>query len=388
MPGLAPSDYHLDEEERLPEVINRAWNSLLGAWATFQDALGKLPAGDPATAVTREKWLLKLFRQLGYGQLQSVRPIQLAGDAAGRSFPISHEWGSVPIHLIGARVPLDRRTLGVTGASTTSPHGLLQDLLNASDQHLWGVVSNGITLRLLRDNLSLTRQAYIEFDLQAMMEGEVYADFAVLFLVLHESRLEPKAAADGGAARPENCWLERWSREAEQQGTRALEALRDGVKHAIEALGRGFLAHSMNGALRTALRGGSLDAQDYYRQLLRVVYRLLFLFVAEDRDILFAPTAPIAAKERYTSFYSLGRLRRLAERKKGTPHADLWRGLRLVIDALGSDEGCAPLGLPALGSFLWSKEAAGAIASCDLANADLLDAIRALAFVVEGQSKG
>src|SRR5437764_3750776 len=54
----------------------------------------------------------------------------------------------------------------------SSPHSLLQEFLNRSDQHLWGIVSNGLRLRLLRDNISLTRQAYVEFDLEAMMAGE------------------------------------------------------------------------------------------------------------------------------------------------------------------------------------------------------------------------
>jgi hypothetical protein len=42
-------------------------------------------------------------------------------------------------------------------------------------------VSNGLRLRVLRDNARLTRQAYVEFDLQAMMDDEVCADFALLW---------------------------------------------------------------------------------------------------------------------------------------------------------------------------------------------------------------
>ena len=65
---------------------------------------------------------------------------------------------------------------------------------------------------MLGDNVALTRQAYVEFDLQAMMDGEVYSDFVVLWLLTHESRVE--------AAVPEDCWLERWSVEARTQGAR------------------------------------------------------------------------------------------------------------------------------------------------------------------------
>ena len=41
----------------------------------------------------------------------------------------------------------------------------------------------------------------------------------------------------------QTCWLEIWSKRQPNSGTRALDALRDGVAEAIEALGSGFLAH-------------------------------------------------------------------------------------------------------------------------------------------------
>src|SRR4051812_36805079 len=65
--GLGPGDYHLVEGEPLNEAIVRSWNRLVGAWAAFRDALGRLPEGDLATTVTRERWLLLLFDELGYG---------------------------------------------------------------------------------------------------------------------------------------------------------------------------------------------------------------------------------------------------------------------------------------------------------------------------------
>jgi hypothetical protein len=61
-------------------------------------------------------------------------------------------------------------------------------------------VSNGLRLRLLRDSKRLTRQTYVEFDLEAMLDGEVYADFVLLWLLLHQSRVEP------AEERPERCW--------------------------------------------------------------------------------------------------------------------------------------------------------------------------------------
>ncbi|GAB4367780.1 MAG: N-6 DNA methylase [Elainellaceae cyanobacterium] len=367
--GLSPTSYHLLEGEKLNEAINRSWSRLRGAWVSFKAALEKLPPNDPGTSVTRDRLLLPLFQELGYGRLTAAKAIEIEN----RNYPISHGWLHTPIHLVGWRVDLDRRTAGVAGAARSSPHSLVQELLNRSQEHLWAFLSNGRQLRILRDNVSLTRQAYVEFDLEAMMAGEVYADFVLLWLLCHQSRVETE--------KPEQCWLEKWSKTAQEQGTRALDQLRRGVEGAIATLGQGFLSHPVNRELRQKLQSGQLSTQDYYRQLLRLVYRLLFLFVAEDRGFLLDPKAEVAARERYTLYYSTARLRTLAEKRRGTRHADLFFGLRLVMEKLGSSEGCQELGLPALGSLLWSEAFVADVVSCQIVNADLLEAIRALAFI-------
>ena len=105
----------------------------------------------------------------------------------------------------------------------------------------------------------------------------------LLWLLCHQSRVESE--------KPAECWLEKWSRIAQEQGFRALNKLRDGVEQAINILGGGFVAHSSNRALRERLRSGELNTRDYYRQVLRMVYRLIVLFVAEDREVLFHPQA-------------------------------------------------------------------------------------------------
>src|SRR5579875_999247 len=210
--GLTPGDYHLDPGERLNERITRAWTRLSAAWRNFDQARQQLPAGDPASTLTRERWLQILFDELGYGRLVQQPAIEIEG----KPYPIFTQWLNTPIHLVGAGITLDHRTAGVRGAAAQSPHSLLQELLNRSPERLWGIVANGLILRLLRDNISLTRQAYVQFDLEAMFTGEVYSDFALLWLVCHQSRVE--------AATPEACWLERWSRTAADTGTRSLRS--------------------------------------------------------------------------------------------------------------------------------------------------------------------
>jgi hypothetical protein len=372
--GLEESSYHLVPGEKIGEATNQAWNRLQAAWANFQSAREKLAGTDTGTSLTRERWLLPLFQLLDYGRLQAAK----AEDVGGKSYAISHAWQQTPIHLVGCNVDLDRRIQTAAGGMRSSPHSLLQELLNRSDQHLWGIVSNGLRLRLLRDNISLTRQAYVEFDLEAMMAGEAYPDFVLLWLLLHQSRFE--------AERPDQCQLENWSQAARTEGVRLLDGLRDGVQRSIEHLGQGFLAHPANTSLRENLRSGALDKQDYYRQILRLVYRLLFLFVAEDRDLLLAPTADPAAQRRYRDFYATTRLRRLASTRAGSRHHDLYCGLKLVMEKLSGD-GCAELALPALGSFLFSPGTLPAINDCEIANLNLLAAVRSLAVTQTGQSR-
>jgi hypothetical protein len=438
--GLDAKSFHLLEGDRINEAINRSWSRLRGAWVNFQHSLTQLSSDDAASRLTREKFLLPLFQELGYGRLPPATAIAI-GD---KRYAISHGWHHTPIHLVGYRVDLDKRSAGIAGATKSSPHSLVQELLNRSNQHLWAFLANGRRLRILRDNASLTRQAYVEFDLEAMMAGEVYADFVLLWLLCHQSRVEVNSgAANSEIANSEiedpllatrysttrsskathysstrslhDCWLEKWSQVANSQGTRALEQLRKGVEVAISTLGQGFLSHPANQELRRLLQTGALSAQEYNHQLRRLVYRLLFLFVVEDRDVLLDPTASPEAKERYQRYYSVHRLRSLADRHRGTRHHDLYQGLQVVMQHLGG-EGCHALGLPALGSFLWSNEATPALTGnwesgignrgqektsshspdsplptpdspssspSKLANVYLLDAIRALAFICD-----
>jgi hypothetical protein len=380
LPGLRPSDYGLAESERLGEAITRSWTRLTDIHRAFADDLAASPLLDTAASPTFKQWLRFLFQELGYGSLTatpSARTLDDATGSAGQSFPISHQWNHVPIHLVSVNVPLDRRTSGVTGASRSAPHSLVQEWLNRSDGSLWGIVSNGRQLRLVRDNVSMTRQAFVEFDLEAIFKGQSFADFRLLWLTLHATRFD--VPADG---QPHECIIEKWHVEGATVGTRVLGELSTGVKHAIEALGRGFLAHPANDDLRTALTSGSLAGQEYYRQLLRLVYRLLFLFVTESRELLLDPAASRRARDLYKQNYSATRLQILAGTIRGNRHRDLYESLKLVMKALGGN-GAAPLGLLGLGGYLWSDAALGLLGSAALSNAALLAAVRSLSYIVD-----
>lgn len=377
--GLNAQDYHLAEGERISDQINRSWNRLRGCWENFKKSVAAKAPGESTTTETRERWLLPLFQELGFGRLAHVRMVT-AGD---RTYEISHQWEHVPLHLVGTHVDLDRRNPGAIGASRGSPHSLLQQVLNASEKGVWGIVTNGIVMRLLRDNAALTRQAFVEFDLQAMFDGDLYAEFVMLWLICHQSRFEAQELGH-----PEKCWLERWREAADQTGLRALEHLRQGVEAAIQALGEGLYVHPENAVLREKLAAGRISTQSLYQQILRLVYRLIFLFVAEERGLLHLPDDSEdgrRARQRYASHYSVSRLRNLRLSRAGTPHPDLWKVFQLLTSKFGSDTDCAELALPPLGSFLWRMtDSTPDLNNCVVSNRYFLTAVHAMAFMQDG----
>ena len=368
------ADYGLSQSLALKDEIARYWRIAGDLYSRY--ALRRARRDLDARRVGVKEWLEPLLRSvLGYDDLTA------AGSAAERDrvFKLTHRacGGAVPLLLEARGFDLDKADphFGWEGRRE-APHGLVQEYLNAADACLWGIVSNGAKLRILRDNPSLTRPACIEADLDLIFEEELYPDFAALWLVAHAGRLQP---ADG---KPSGCILETWRAEAHKTGERALQNLRSGVADALRSLGNGFLQHADNSGLRTALRSGALTPEDWFRQLLGLVYRLLFLFTAEERGLLHAPDAAEAQRAVYAQGYSLARLRERALRRRHYDrHRDLWQSLRIAFAAL--DRGAPALGLPALGG-LFRREQCPDLDGAAIANAHLLEAVRALAFFPSG----
>ncbi|WP_405014102.1 Eco57I restriction-modification methylase domain-containing protein [Kitasatospora sp. NBC_01539] len=374
--GSTPADYQLIGARSVRDEAERHWDYLKGVWRELRTKLAYAPdnavPADP-TGHAQTQWLEPLFAELGFGRL--TRPAAgITSDDGLKTFPISHRWQHVPIHLTAWNTDLDKRP---GGAGTVPPQSLIQECLNRTGGHLWAVLSNGRQLRLLRDSTSLAGAAYVEFDLEAIFDGELFSEFVLLYRLLHVSRFEVPDGAAPSASR-----LEKWRTEAIESGVRALEQLRKGVEDAITTLGTGFLRHPRNAALRD-----TLDTDALRDALLRLVYRMLFLFVAEDRGALLHPDADETAQRRYRDYFSSARLRHHAQRRRGTAHGDLYQALRVVLDGLGSEDGRPELGLPGLGGIFDDTEADAPLHSLELANEDLLTAVRALSVVRDSGAK-
>ncbi len=372
--------YRIAKGLKLRDEIARDFKIALTLWQDFQ-ALRKRQDIQSHDVTVRE-WLLPLLRDVLHFHDAARCP---AIQNAGHQYAIGHagNGGRVPLVLTGFDQPLDTAAerFGETNPDTgktrrRSPFMLAQEALNASDASLWAIVSNGLTLRILRDNASLTRPAYIEVDLEALFTEELLADFSAFWLLAHASRF--------GAAEtpPSDCPWERWRAAGQQAGVTVRGKLRYQVAEALRALGTGFLSHPANGALRAALQSTheGYDRQTFFEELLRLVYRLIFLATVEDRRdrgtgerLVFAPDATDEAKARYLSGYSLTWLReRAVRRSQHDRHADLWQALSITFGALGAGE--PALGLPALGG-LFDADQCPRLDAAQLDNRHLLAAV-------------
>ena len=361
VPGQRPEDFGLARGARLGDEIQDSFSAALAHWRRFarrREALGV------STGLTREQWVLPLLRLLGFEPTLRRQARQIGG----ASYAISHFEGdgTVPIHIAAFDQELHRR-----GRERLSPHALVQEYLNRSDA-LWGIVTNGRRLRILRDTSRIARAVFVEFDLEAIFEQELYADFALLFRIAHRTRFPLELA------RAHECWLERRYQEAVEEGGRVRERLREGVVAALEILGTGFLAHPDNTALRDSFKTSTPDATDYWRELLALVYRLLFLMTAEERRLLGLPEGhPERGRFRiYERWYAIGRLRERAEIHRGAdPHGDLWRGLVTLFRTLDDVDQARHLGLAALDGDLFAAPTCCNLEQAQIRNDHLLEAL-------------
>lgn len=365
-----PADYHVVGVRSVKDAAERHWDYLRGAWRALRSEIGS--SGDPA-GLAIENWLLPLFEEHGYGRLARVPGSGIPSDDGSTAFPVTHQWQHVPVHLVSWSQKLDDRPIG----GGLPPQSMVQECLNRTEAHLWAVVSNGRVLRILRDSSSLAGSSYLEIDLEAMFDGELFDEFVLLYRLLHVSRFE----VDEGAA-PSMCRMEKWRTEAIESGTRFLDDIADGVQAAVIALGTGFLKHPDNGQLRD-----DFDQDTYKRALLRLVYRLLFWFVAEERDLLHAPEVQASARQRYTKYFSARRLRQTSLRRVGSSHGDRWEAIQLVLNGLGKEEGLPQLGLPGLGGIYDQTPTDAMLDGLSLSNEYLLAAIKSLSRVRDKSTK-
>jgi hypothetical protein len=178
--------------------------------------------------------------------------------------------------------------------------------------------------------------------------------------------------------------IEQYHQNALEAGAAIRSKLSDAVRDGILRMANALLQEPDNAELRRRLAEGEIRPLDFYNELLRLVYRLLFLLVIEERDLVFpkgdgddadsAATGKLSPREVYRRFYAVNRLRELAER----PHfadgrrRDLWTSLFHTFELFESAEVGGRLGVAPLAGELFGAQAVENIAGTKLNNETLL----------------
>lgn len=387
--GQTPADFGFDKP--IKDEIARAWADAQDYWRIFQRRIENLPETSHGTTETRNVWMVPLLSLLGY----KPEVQQKGEEVMGRTFAISHRDLSrdgFPVHIMGCRDSLDQKR--ADSGPRMSPHGLVQEYLNLTE-HLYALVANGFQLRLLRDSSRLVKLSYIEFDLDRMFTDGLFSDFAVLYRLLHATRMPVNQESTAEA------FIEGYHQDSLDSGSRIRDGLSQAVEASILAFANGFLNHPANEALRERIKQSKEREdrfeQEFYQYQLRLIYRLLFLMVIEERNLVYPnekqwdtfwedqpphmPRIPLRqARGIYTNFYSVGRLRNLAGKRylANARHSDYWIALKNTFRLFEDQKHGAPLGIRPLAGDLFGYNAIGILNECALDNSVVIDCLTRL----------
>ena len=365
---------------QVKDEISLAWQDSKAQWTIFNNKLKRLKEGETGATETRQFWIIPLLASFGY----DFQFLKSAEELNGKSFWINfreQNIGGFPLYIAGFNESLDKRP--ENKSLRVSPHALVQEYLNYSE-HLYGLVTNGKQIRLLRDASRLTRLSYVEFNLEKIMEEDLYSDFVILYRLLHKSRMPQ--TGDGGA----ESIIEKYHQEGLEAGATIRNKLGDSVKATIANLAEGFVNHPENKNLRDLIAANTFNTDEYYKQMLRIIYRVLYLFVIEERNLVYAESKEKETKrfnQIYFKHYSLLRLRKLAKRiapPDAAHHYDLWMSLVNTFALFEKSETGKKMGLMALQGDLFNYNAIASnqydLHESHLANDVLFKAIKALGY--------
>ena len=364
--------------------LTRAWEDLIIRWDTYGHKLQTMSLED-----ARKYWQRPLMDALGFRITYTPKQIEISEQI---KFNFSHKgWFPSPdsptppvTHLILPAQDLDM----APAPRVPCAHDAVQAYLNIHSDK-WAIVTNGMTLRLVREYHHTTTKGYVEFDLAAMFLQRSYKDFHAMYRFVHASRFicpdsgrrnkvnKSDAGSDAdGTAPPCDTYIEEYFKRSQAVGETVGKDLRANVVKAIETLGNGFL----DTKLLTELRDDDAKAQKYYEEILEIVYRIIFMLYAEQRGILGGDSD--SDHDLYLEEYGITALREQAFKDKFAPASisdnfvDLWKGLQVTFEILKTGE--PELGVYPYNGKLFDIGLDEYTTLYDIDNGALLEAIRCL----------
>lgn len=389
--GNRDQDFGMDIS--VSSAIDYVWSSLRNDWNFYKERAGneRLVNKDPYGTRRARDLMERLLQSLGYKLDRQVANIEVAGTGYDISYTCT-DLGNMPFVIIGENITtdgsidtLDKCSLDYRAKGNMrkkSAHATMLEYLNATE-NVYGIISNGQILRIIRNSGQLVKLTYIEFDLRRMLEEDKYTEFCLMFRLLHASRF--RTSGD------EPCVLERWFNMSIESGNRIRNGLSRAVQTTMETIGNAVLTSKGEGndALRRAFADGTMDAQKLNKELIHFIYRLLFLFIIEERGLVYQIPDSVDApdykqqcqwQDIYKKYYAASRLRRLSELSylKQRQYSDLWQGLMDTFHLFEPDTFGEKLGIKPLGGVLFGTETLHWLKQCQVSNRDLLAAFAAL----------
>ena len=389
--GNRDQDFGMDIS--VSSAIDYVWSSLRNDWNFYKERAGneRLVNKDPYGTRRARDLMERLLQSLGYKLDRQVANIEVAGTGYDISYTCT-DLGNMPFVIIGENITtdgsintLDKCSLDYRAKGNMhkkSAHATMLEYLNATE-NVYGIISNGQILRIIRNSGQLVKLTYIEFDLRRMLEEDKYTEFCLMFRLLHASRF--RTSGD------EPCVLERWFNMSIESGNRIRNGLSRAVQTTMETIGNAVLTSKGEGndALRRAFADGTMDAAKLNKELIHFIYRLLFLFIIEERGLVYQIPDSVDApdykqqcqwQDIYKKYYAASRLRRLSELSylKQRQYSDLWQGLMDTFHLFEPDTFGEKLGIKPLGGVLFGTETLHWLKQCQVSNRDLLAAFAAL----------
>ncbi len=363
--GQSSKDFGFDASVKVKDEIAMAWADANSLWRVFINRVDNLKENDSGTLETRRYWIIPLLGLLGY-ELETNKSAHIIN---GKNYAVSHyaaDKNSFPVHIAGVNDSLDRKR--ESGGPRMSPHALVQEYLNLSEEHLYAIISNGLTLRLLRDSSRLVKLSYIEFDLEKIFTEDHFTDFALMFRLLHASRM-----ADGKIPASESL-IEQYHLDALESGERIRNGLSSAVERSIIAFANGFLNNPENKELADELLRDSERVREFHNEMLRLIYRILFLMVIEERGLVYPEGADADLRNIYYDHYSVSSLRKLCELRhiSSEGYDDLWIRLMNTFILFEDEKYGRHLRIKPLAGDLFSERSVSMIRNCRLGNDVLL----------------
>lgn len=376
--GNRESDFAI-EGHSVNKEIDYVWSGVRRDWDYCMK--DRNFTNDPYGTKSVRKFMRSFLTSLGY-VLEEQKSSITVGSKSFNITAICPGCEDLPFIIEGDRInetssiatsdkcSLDYRAKGER--QQKSPHAKMLEYLNATE-NIYGIVTNGKIIRVIRNSGQLVKLTYLEFDLEKIIEEDHYSEFVILFRLLHASRFAKRGE--------DSIIFEQYFNQSIESGNRIRAGLSNAVELAMRNIGEA--AFNENTFLQEAYSAGEVKPVEIHKELIHLIYKLLFLFIIEDRHLIYDDSLSdedAAKLQIYSRFYSAGRFRNLSEFKdvKKKEYHDLWESLFETFRLFEDEDFGAKLCIKPLGGELFAKDSTPWLRKCSIDNKTLLDAFSCL----------